>query len=109
MGSDLDLDVVLRRITESAVTLVDAQYGALGVLGEEGKIRQFITVGMDEDTVRGISHYPEGQGILGLLIRKPEPLRLAELGRHPDSVGFPEGHPPMTTCACATRSSATCT
>ncbi|WP_405877695.1 GAF domain-containing protein [Streptomyces sp. NBC_01136] len=97
IGSDLDLDVVLRRITESAVTLVDAQYGALGVLGEEGRIRQFITVGMDEDTIDAIGHYPEGQGILGLLIRKPEPLRLADLGRHADSVGFPEGHPPMTT------------
>ncbi|MCT7355608.1 GAF domain-containing protein, partial [Streptomyces sp. 15-116A] len=97
IGTDLDLDVVLRRITESAVTLVDAQYGALGVVGEEGKIRQFITVGMDEDTIEAIGHYPEGQGILGLLIREPEPLRLAELGRHPDSVGFPAGHPPMTT------------
>ncbi|WP_264930332.1 GAF domain-containing protein [Streptomyces sp. A012304] len=97
IGTDLDLDVVLRRITESAVTLVDAQYGALGVLGEEGKIRQFITVGMDEDTIRTIGHYPEGQGILGLLIKEPEPLRLADLGRHPDSVGFPAGHPPMTT------------
>ncbi|MGP4050642.1 GAF domain-containing protein [Streptomyces sp. 2A115] len=97
IGSDLDLDVVLRRITESAVTLVDARYGALGVLGEEGRIRQFITVGVDEDTINAIGHYPEGQGILGLLIREPEPLRLADLGRHPDSVGFPEGHPPMTT------------
>ncbi|WP_328224338.1 MULTISPECIES: sensor histidine kinase [unclassified Streptomyces] len=97
IGTDLDLDVVLRRITESAVTLVDARYGALGVVGEEGKIRQFITVGMDEDTIRTIGHYPDGQGILGLLIKEPEPLRLADLGRHPDSVGFPEGHPPMTT------------
>ncbi|MFE0965475.1 sensor histidine kinase [Streptomyces fungicidicus] len=97
IGTGLDLDVVLRRITESAVTLVDAQYGALGVLGEEGKIRQFITVGMDEDTIRTIGHYPEGHGILGLLIKEPEPLRLADLGRHSDSVGFPAGHPPMTT------------
>jgi two-component system, NarL family, sensor histidine kinase DevS len=97
IGSDLDLDVVLRRITESAVTLVDAQYGALGVVGTEGRIRQFITVGLDEETIEAIGHYPEGQGILGLLIREPEPLRLADLGRHPASVGFPEGHPPMTT------------
>ena len=97
IGTDLDLDVVLRRITESAVTLVDAQYGALGVLGEEGKIRQFITVGMDESTIEEIGHYPEGKGILGLLIREPEPLRLPDLGRHHDSVGFPAGHPPMTT------------
>ncbi|MBT2411042.1 GAF domain-containing protein [Streptomyces sp. ISL-12] len=97
IGSDLDLDVVLRRITESAVTLVDARYGALGVLGEEGRIKQFITVGMDEETVATIGHYPEGHGILGLLIEEPEPLRLADLGTHPASVGFPEGHPPMTT------------
>ncbi|MEU6682346.1 GAF domain-containing protein [Streptomyces sp. NPDC046832] len=97
IGTDLDLDVVLRRITESAVTLVDARYGALGVIGEEGKILQFITVGMDEGTIEAIGHYPEGEGILGLLIREPEPLRLSDLGRHPASVGFPEGHPPMTT------------
>ncbi|MFJ3306681.1 GAF domain-containing protein [Streptomyces sp. NPDC086549] len=97
IGSELDLDVVLRRITESAVSVVDAQYGALGVVGEEGRIKQFITVGVDEEAIDAIGHYPDGQGILGLLIREPEPLRLADLGRHPDSVGFPEGHPPMTT------------
>lgn len=97
IGSDLDLDVVLRRITESAVAVVDAEYGALGVVGEEGRIKQFITVGVDEDTIKAIGHYPEGEGILGLLIREPEPLRLADLGTHPESVGFPEGHPPMTT------------
>ncbi|MBX9363170.1 GAF domain-containing sensor histidine kinase [Streptomyces sp. WAC04114] len=97
IGTDLDLDDVLRRITESAVTLVDAQYGALGVLGDEGRIRQFITVGMDESTIEAIGHYPDGKGILGLLIKEPEPLRLPDLGRHSDSVGFPAGHPPMTT------------
>ncbi|MGS2586422.1 sensor histidine kinase [Streptomyces hebeiensis] len=97
IGSDLDLDVVLRRITESAVSVVDAEYGALGVLGEEGRIKRFITVGVDEETIKAIGHYPEGGGILGLLIREPEPLRLADLGTHPESVGFPEGHPPMTT------------
>ncbi|MEU8652450.1 GAF domain-containing protein [Streptomyces sp. NPDC048737] len=97
IGSDLDLDVVLRRIAESAVALVDARYGALGVLGDEGRIRQFITVGMDEETVGAIGHYPEGRGILGLLVRNPESLRLADLGSHPEAVGFPEGHPVMTT------------
>lgn len=97
IGSGLDLDVVLRRITESAVAVVDAEYGALGVVGEEGRIKQFITVGVDEETIRAIGPYPEGEGILGLLIREPEPLRLADLGAHPESVGFPEGHPPMTT------------
>ncbi|MEU6380763.1 GAF domain-containing sensor histidine kinase [Streptomyces sp. NPDC046909] len=97
VGSDLDLRVVLRRIVESAVTLVDARYGALGVLGEEGTITEFITVGIDEETIARIGHYPRGEGILGQLIRHPEPLRLANLAEHPASVGFPAGHPPMTS------------
>ncbi|WP_374992911.1 GAF domain-containing sensor histidine kinase [Streptomyces lydicus] len=97
IGSDLDLEDLLRRIVQSAVDLVDATYGALGVLGEEGMIRQFITVGMDEQTIAKIGHYPEGHGILGLLIREPHPLRLDDLGEHQESVGFPPGHPPMRT------------
>ncbi|WP_225102475.1 GAF domain-containing sensor histidine kinase [Streptomyces sp. CoH27] len=96
VGSDLDLEVVLRRIVESAVTLVDAQYGALGVLGEEGTIKQFLTVGIDEEAIARIGHYPRGEGILGLLIRHPEPLRLPNLADHPASAGFPDGHPSMT-------------
>ncbi|MCK7622847.1 GAF domain-containing protein [Streptomyces sp. RS10V-4] len=97
IGSDLELGVVLHRIVESAVALVDAEYGALGVLGEEGTITQFLTVGMDEATVARIGHYPRGEGILGLLVREPEPLRLADLSQHPASTGFPPGHPPMTS------------
>ncbi len=97
IGSDLELEVVLQRIVESAVSLVDAEYGALGVLGEEGTIKQFLTVGIDEKTIARMGHYPRGEGILGLLIRHPEPLRLANLARHPSSVGFPSGHPPMTS------------
>lgn len=60
IGSDLELEDLLRRIVQSAVDLVDAEYGALGVLGEEGTIRQFITVGMDRETIERIGHYPEG-------------------------------------------------
>jgi signal transduction histidine kinase len=97
IGSDLDLDVVLQQIVESAVQLVDCRYGALGVLGDEGGIKQFITVGIDEETIARIGHYPRGEGILGLLIREPHALRLPVLSDHPDSVGFPPGHPPMTT------------
>ncbi|MFJ3714798.1 GAF domain-containing protein [Streptomyces sp. NPDC090057] len=97
IGSDLDLEDLLRRIVQSAVDLVDAGYGALGVLGEEGTIRQFITVGMDDETITRIGHYPRGRGMLGLLIREPRPLRLENLGEHPDAVGFPPGHPPMRT------------
>jgi signal transduction histidine kinase len=97
IGSDLDLEEVLHRIVQSAADLVDARYGALGVLGEEGTIRQFITVGLDEETIAAIGSYPQGRGILGTLIRKPESLRLTDLAEHPDSVGFPPGHPPMTS------------
>ncbi|WP_190015120.1 GAF domain-containing sensor histidine kinase [Streptomyces lucensis] len=97
IGSDLELEDLLRRIVQSAVELVDASYGALGVVGEEGRIRQFVTVGMDEETIAEIGHYPEGHGILGLLIREPRPLRLIDLGEHPESTGFPPGHPPMRT------------
>ncbi|MGW3265296.1 GAF domain-containing sensor histidine kinase [Streptomyces sp. NPDC001056] len=97
IGSDLELKDLLRRIVQSAVDLVDASYGALGVVGEEDTIRQFITVGMDDEAIAKIGHYPEGHGILGLLIREPRPLRLEDLGEHPEATGFPAGHPPMRT------------
>ena len=97
VGSNLELEAVLRRIVEAAVTLVDARYGALGVVGEDGRLADFIPVGMDEGTIAGIDHWPEGRGLLGLLIKDPNPLRLAEIAGHPQSSGFPDGHPPMRT------------
>ena len=96
VGLDLDLPAMLRRIIESAVELVDATYGALGVLDETGtKLAQFITVGIDEKDHHKIGHLPEGHGILGLLIVDAKPLRLPDLTEHPDSFGFPPNHPPM--------------
>ena len=96
VGSDLDLPIVLRHIVESAVALVDARYGALGVLDETGtSLSEFITVGLDEETRRRIGPLPKGHGILGLLIREPRPIRLPDLAEHPDSYGFPPHHPPM--------------
>lgn len=98
MGSDLSVSVVLRRITEAATDLVDARYGALGVLDEhQQSLAEFITVGLDDDTVEALGAPPEGHGVLGLLIVEPKPLRLPDLSRHPDSFGFPPGHPHMTT------------
>ena len=99
MSSD-SLPVVLRRIVSSACELVDAQYAALGVLGpgtnvEQIRLIEFFTKGADEETIRRIGHYPTGRGILGVLIREPQPLRLRDLGSHPQSFGFPPGHPPM--------------
>jgi signal transduction histidine kinase len=87
--------VVLERIVRSASALVDARYGALGVLGPAGGLSDFVTVGIDDATVAAIGPPPEGKGILGRLIVDPRPLRLADLSRHPDSSGFPAHHPPM--------------
>ena len=96
IGSDLDLEAMLYRIVESAVELVGARYGALGVLDEAGiGLSQFLTVGVDDDTHHAIGHLPEGHGILGVLIADPRPLRLPDLRGHPDSYGFPPHHPPM--------------
>jgi signal transduction histidine kinase len=96
IGSGLDLNAVLQRIIESAVELVDARYGALGVLDESGtRLSEFLTVGLDADERARIGHLPEGHGILGLLIVEPRPIRLPDLREHADSYGFPENHPPM--------------
>ncbi|MFJ1704993.1 GAF domain-containing protein [Kitasatospora sp. NPDC088346] len=95
VGRDLDLTQVLRHIVESAVTLVDAEYGALGVIGDDRRLSQFIPVGIDRERADRIGPLPRGLGLLGELIRHPEPLRLAELSAHPSSYGFPAHHPPM--------------
>jgi signal transduction histidine kinase len=98
IGSELDLATVLQRIIEAATELVDARYGALGVLDESGTyLAQFITVGIDDETRAAIGPLPKGHGILGLLITDPHPIRLPDLKEHPDSFGFPPNHPPMTS------------
>jgi signal transduction histidine kinase len=97
VGSDLDLETVLRRIVETATTLVDATYGALGVIGQERTLVQFIPVGLTEEEIARIEHWPHGLGLLGLLIKEPRPLRLNDISEHPDSYGFPPGHPVMKT------------
>jgi signal transduction histidine kinase len=97
ISSGLELDAMLRRIVEAAVELVDAKYGALGVIGDDQELAQFIPVGLTEEAIRKIHHWPQGRGILGLLVKQPHPLRLANLSDHPASTGFPAGHPAMRT------------
>ena len=97
IGAGLDLESTLRRIVETAVGLVDASYGALGVIGEGRQLAGFIPVGLSEEEIARIHHWPEGRGLLGLLIRDPHSLRIADIASHPDSSGFPDGHPPMRT------------
>ncbi len=94
ISSGLDLESTLRRIVETAARLVDATYGALGVIGD-GRLAEFIPVGLTEEQIGQIDHWPEGRGLLGLLIKDPRPLRLASISGHAESSGFPEGHPPM--------------
>ncbi len=97
VGTNLDIEVVLRGIVESAVSLVNARYGAMGVIGEGGRLVEFIPVGLTEEQIRHIHHWPEGRGLLGALIRDPRPVRVADLSAHELSSGFPAGHPPMTS------------
>ncbi|MFF1478949.1 GAF domain-containing protein [Streptomyces sp. NPDC058301] len=98
VGRELDLEQALRRIVEAAAVLVDAEYAALGVIGPDGRrLSAFHTVGVSEEQIARIGPYPEGHGILGELIRHPEPLRLAKISDHPSSYGFPAHHPPMNT------------
>ncbi|GAA0630617.1 two-component system sensor histidine kinase [Sporichthya brevicatena] len=94
---NLALPVVLRRIVEVACELVNARYGALGVLAPAGGLEQFIHVGMDDDAVERIGHLPAGKGLLGALIDEPQPIRLQNIGDDPRSVGFPANHPPMAS------------
>jgi GAF domain-containing protein len=97
VGSNLELEVVLRQIVAAAVTLVNARYGALGIIGEGGRLVEFVPVGLDDEAIARIHHWPEGRGLLGELITDPRPLRLPDISAHPRSFGFPAGHPPMKT------------
>ncbi len=97
VGRGLELSTTLRRLVRAAADLVDARYAALGILGDDGQISQFLTVGLTDSEIRAIGPYPRGKGILGELIRHPAPLRLPDLAAHPGSVGFPPNHPPMRT------------
>ncbi|MDH6545354.1 GAF domain-containing sensor histidine kinase [Streptomyces sp. SPB4] len=98
VGRELDLAQVLRRIVEAAALLVDAEYGALGVIGPDGRtLAQFLTVGLTDEEIADIGPLPAGHGLLGEVIHHPEPLRLTDLGAHSSSYGFPAHHPPMRT------------
>ena len=90
VGRELDLEQALRSIVEAAAMLVDAEYAALGVIGPDGRrLSAFHTVGVSEDQIARIGHYPEGHGILGELISHPEPLRLAKISEHAVVVRLP--------------------
>ena len=97
ISSDLDPHTVLDRITTAACRITGARYGALGVIGHDGGLSDFITHGLTEAEHEAIGTLPRGLGLLGELIDHPEPLRLRRLDEHPKSAGFPEQHPVMTS------------
>jgi signal transduction histidine kinase len=95
IGSDLDLRSMLERIVLAACELVGARYGALGIIGPDRELSDFITHGIDAETHAAIGDLPHGRGVLGLLITDPRPVRMPDITRHPLSYGFPPNHPPM--------------
>ena len=96
--ADVELSLLLRHVTQEACSMTGARYGALGVLNDDHTaLAEFITVGLEPDEEERIGPRPVGRGVLGLLVDNPKPLRLAQLGSHEDSYGFPPGHPPMTS------------
>jgi signal transduction histidine kinase len=99
LSSDLSLESLLERIVRQACLLVDAKYGALGVLGLHGdrRLTRFVTHGFTEAEITAVGELPRGHGILGHIIDHPEPLRLENLGHHPATFGFPPDHPAMDT------------
>jgi signal transduction histidine kinase len=95
IGTDLDLHSTLHRIVVAACQLTDARYGALGVVGADRTLTDFITHGLSEENHRLIGELPHGHGVLGLLIEDPQPIRLPDITAHPRAYGFPPHHPPM--------------
>src|ERR1043166_8634075 len=94
---DISLETLLERIASTACEQAGARYAALGVLDDEGKLKQFITVGMTDEQVKRIAHPPVGRGLIGELMDTLMPLRLPVIQEHPKSVGFPKNHPPMAS------------
>ncbi|MGI8688855.1 MAG: ATP-binding protein [Thermomicrobiales bacterium] len=97
IASELDLDAVLQRIVDRARLLVGARYCALGIVGPDGLLSDFITAGISASERAAIGDPPRGHGILGVLVREQQSLRMRDMRADPRSVGFPPNHPPMVS------------
>jgi PAS domain S-box-containing protein len=97
VAAELSLDQALQRIVEIAASIVGARYAALGIVGPDGYLTDFITTGITPEERARIGPLPRGHGLLGVLIQQGEPLRVPNIGREPRRVGFPPNHPPMTS------------
>lgn len=88
---------ILARLAAAARELTGARYAAIGVVGPDGILDDFITSGIDAETREKIGSLPRGRGLLGVIHAEDRPVRIADIGADPRSVGFPDGHPPMTS------------
>lgn len=96
LAAESDYERLLERVLEEGRAVTGARYAALGVVDEDRVgLERFLTSGVDAATREAIGDPPRGRGVLGTLILDPRPLRLADIAQHPDSYGFPTGHPPM--------------
>jgi signal transduction histidine kinase len=95
LAAELSLPIVLQRIVDLAAEVTDARYAALGLIGDDQELVEFITTGISARQRRDIGAPPRGRGVLGLLIKEPRPVRISNIAEHPLSVGFPPNHPPM--------------
>jgi transcriptional regulator with GAF, ATPase, and Fis domain len=94
--AEVDLQVLLNRLLETACSVTGARYAALGILDKDRReLERFVTIGVTEEQQRAIGELPRGRGVLGVLIHDPRPLRLTDVRTHPHSSGFPAEHPPM--------------
>jgi two-component system, NarL family, sensor histidine kinase DevS len=94
---EMSLDSLLQRIAEIACDQVNARYAAVGVIDAQGGLEKFIPVGMTPDEIARMDHPPRGLGLIGQLMHVKEPLRLKDIKGYPNSGGFPQNHPQMTS------------
>ena len=94
---DVSLEHLLERIAQTACEQAGARYAALGVLDEDGRLKQFITVGMTSEEIKRMAHPPVGKGLIGALMDTEQPIRLPVISNDPRAAGFPKNHPPMTS------------
>ena len=97
LTSELSLEIVLQKVADLSRRLAGASYSALGVLGEDNSLARFITSGITKQARDRIGRTPEGKGVLGVVLREGAPLRLSDIAKHPESIGFPPHHPKMTS------------
>jgi nitrate/nitrite-specific signal transduction histidine kinase len=97
VAGELDLQSVLQEVVDQAREIVDARYGALSFLGDDGRIAAFITSGITTAEREAIGPIPEGHGLLGVVLEAGERLRIDDLAQDPRSIGFPAHHPEMRT------------